>query len=212
MAKLLLSLVSLCALAGTAIARPPPPPDDDYSNTLAAPDKPTLIEWSSWVRFGVVVAHGDPPATTIARTTEPVREADRRFAGALGFGITLPVGSSARIGAWAEMRGWSLPIAGAELMVIPGDLDLFFYKGKGAISLRGGGNPDVWTGQLGFYYRAPWDLFGERPRSSRYMIGVGLVATATQNRLDRSDWSATVGLELEPIGALRYLLGIRSWY
>jgi hypothetical protein len=70
----------------------------------------------------------------------------------------------------------------------------------------------VWTGQLGIAYRAPWDLFGERPRSSRYMIGVGLVATATQSRLDPKDWSATVGLEFEPVGALRYVLGIRSWY
>jgi hypothetical protein len=209
MTKLLASLVSLCVLAGTASARPPPP--DDYE-TQAPTSKPTLIEWSTWFRFGVVVAHGDATPSTIARTTEPVREADRRFAGALGIGVTLPIGSSARIGAWAEMRGWELPLAGGELLVIPGDLDLFFYKGKGAISMRGGGNPDVWTGQLGLHYRAPWDLFGPRPRNHRYMIGVGVVATATQSRLDRSDWSATIGLELEPIGAIRYLLGIRSWY
>ncbi len=209
MAKLGASLVSLCVFAGTAFGRPPPPPEE-YE---IAPAKPTLIEWSTWVRFGVAIAHGEAPTSTIARTTTaPTREADRRFAGAFGIGVSLPLGSKARIGAWAEMRGWELPVAGGELMLIPGDLDLFFYKGKGAISLRGGGNPDVWTGQLGLHYRAPWDLFGERPRSSRYMIGVGFVATATQSRLDPHDWSATLGLELEPLGALRYLLGIRSWY
>ena len=44
------------------------------------------------------------------------------------------------------------------------------------------------------------------------MIGVGIVATVTQSRHDSHDWSALVGLELEPLGAVRYLLGIRSWY
>ncbi len=219
MSKVLASLVSVCVLTGVAVAHPPPPPDDDDRfapppppQLVAPSEKPTLIEWTTWVRFGVAIAHGEAPTTTIARTTEPMREADRRFAGALGLGVTLPLGHRARIGAWAELRGWDLPVAGGELQIIPGDLDLFFYKGKGVVSLRGGGNPDLWTGQLGLHYRAPWDLFGERPRGSRYMIGVGVVATATQSRLDPHDWSATIGVELEPLGALRYLLGVRSWY
>jgi hypothetical protein len=211
MQRLLASLVSLCVLAGTALAHPPPPPDpEEYE---APSEKPTLVEWSTWIRLGVAVATGEAPSTTVARTTTPpAHEADRRFAGALGAGVSLPLGSKARIGAWVEVRGWEVPIVGGELLLIPGDLDMFFYKGKSAISLRAGGNPDIATGQLGFYYRAPWDLFGSRPRSSRYMIGVGVVATATQSRLDSHDWSATVGLEFEPVGALRYLLGIRSWY
>jgi hypothetical protein len=89
---------------------------------------------------------------------------------------------------------------------------MFFYKGQSAITARAGGNPDQLTAQLGVAYRAPWNLFGTKPRSNRYMIGVGVVATATQSRHDPHDWSATVGLEFEPIGALRYVLGIRSWY
>ncbi|MFN0245577.1 MAG: hypothetical protein ACKV2T_01630 [Kofleriaceae bacterium] len=210
MAKLLASLVSLCLLAGTAIARPPPP--YEYPE-VSSSTRPTLIEWSSWVRLGVAVAHGDAPSTIARTTTEPIREADRRFAGALGLDVTLPIGSWARIGAWAEMRGWELPVAGGELLFIPGDLDMFFYKGKSALVLRAGGNPDLWTGQVGFHYRAPWDLFRERtPRGSSYTIGVGIVATGTQSRLDPEDWAVTVGLEFEPIGALRYVLGIRSWY
>lgn len=208
MSKVLASLVSVCVLAGVAFAHPPPPPEE-----IAAPTtRPTLIEWSTWLRGSVTIAHGSTPSPTVARTVEPVREADRRFAGALGLDVSLPLGSHARVGAWVEVRGWELPVVGGELLVMPGDLDLFFYKGKGAISARAGGNPDIWTAQLGLHYRAPWDLFGERPRNHRYMIGVGVVATATQNRLDPSDWSATIGLELEPLGALRYLLGVRSWY
>jgi hypothetical protein len=211
MAKLLASLVSLLLLAGTAIARPPPP--DDYPATSPSA-KTTLIEWSTWVRLGVAVATGNVEETTIARaTTPPMREADRRFGGAFGLDVTLPIGSWARIGAFAELRGWELPVAGGELIFIPGDLDMFFYKGKSALVLRAGGNPDLWTGQVGFHYRAPWDLFRDRvPRGSSYTIGVGVVATGTQSRLDPEDWSVTVGLEFEPIGALRYVLGIRSWY
>ena len=44
------------------------------------------------------------------------------------------------------------------------------------------------------------------------MIGVRVVVSATRSLDDPRDWSATVGLEAEPIGALRYLLSIRSWY
>jgi hypothetical protein len=197
-------------LAGTALAHPPPPPDPVETEP---PAKTTLIEWSTWLRGGFVVASGDV-TTNVARTTTPPppREADRHVSGAIGGGFTLPVGSSTRIGAWVELRGWQLPLAGGELLVLPGDLDMFFYKGKSAVSLRAGGNPDLWTGQVGVHYRAPWNLFGDQPRGSRYMIGVGIVATATRSRIDPQDWSATIGLEFEPVGALRYVLGIRSWY
>lgn len=210
MPRLLVGLVLLAALTGTALAHPPP---DEREEIASDEPKPTLIEWSTWVRGSVAVATGDSPTTTTARsTTPPVHEADRRFAGALGIDFTLPIGSSIRIGAWAEARGWEIPVAGGELITIPGDLDMFFYKGKSAVVLRAGGNPDLWTGQLGVHYRAPWKLFGDQPRGSRYMIGVGFVATGTQSRIDPHDYSVTLGLELEPIGAIRYLLGIRSWY
>ena len=44
------------------------------------------------------------------------------------------------------------------------------------------------------------------------MIGVRVVASATRAIDDPRLWSATLGLETEPMGALRYLLGIRAWY
>ena len=61
------------------------------------------------------------------------------------------------------------------------------------------------------------------PRATRYMVGVRMVATVTRSLdrgLDRSvdptsgdrGWSATLGIETEPLGALRALLGLRSWY
>ena len=211
MPRLALGLLLLLTAATEAVAHPPPQPTEIAIDS----DKPTLIEWSTWVRGGIVVARSEPAPTSLARTTTPpppMPEHGRTVSGAIGADFTLPIGSSLRAGPWIELRSWGMPIVGAELTLIPGSLDMFFYKGKSAIMLRAGANPEVRTGQLGLAYRAPWDLFGERPRSSRYMIGVGLVATVTQSRSDPHDWSTLVGLEMEPLGAIRYLLGIRSWY
>ena len=94
----------------------------------------------------------------------------------------------------------------------PAKLDMFFYEGEGTWMLRAGGNRDLVTGAIAWGYRAPWDLFHPARGRSRYMIGVRVVATATRAIDDPGRWSATLGLETEPMGALRYLLGIRAWY
>ena len=78
--------------------------------------------------------------------------------------------------------------------------------------MKAGGNDRVVTGAVAWGYLAPWTLFGPTTGRARYMIGVRLVATATRAVDDPRDWSVTAGVEVEPIGALRYLLGIRSWY
>lgn len=49
-------------------------------------------------------------------------------------------------------------------------------------------------------------------RHARYMTGVRLVGTTTGSLDQHSSWVATVGIELEPIGALRMLTVARSWY
>ena len=203
----------LVLLAATEAGARPPPPYEIAETEVT--ERPTLIEWTTWLRGGIVVDRSEPAPTSAARTTTmPVStvERDRTLGGAIGAGFTLPVGSKVRVGPWVELRSWGLPLVGGEITALPGSLDMFFYKGSSAITLRAGANPDVRSAQLGLAYRAPWDLFGTRPRASRYMIGVGVVATVTQSRTDPNDWSALVGLELEPLGAIRYLLGIRSWY
>jgi hypothetical protein len=198
---------------GTALAHPPPP--DRYEIATDDVTTTTLVEWSTWLRGGFVVADGahDPNnAQALARTTQRVTTAGG-FDGALGAGFTLPLGSRLRIGPWAEFRSWGMPLLGGELSLVgPRKLNMFFYEGQGVTSVRVGANPDLLTAQLGFGYQARWNLFGDKPRGSSYMIGVRAVATATQSRYDKHDWSATVGLEFEPVGAARYLLGIRSWY
>lgn len=206
MSRLSLGLLFVLVASATALAHPPPEIAED------PPAEVTLVEWSTWLRGGFVIARSETPATAAARATSATPERDRSVEGALGAGFTLPLGRRIRIGPWIELRDWGLPIVGGEVTVLASKLDMFWYEGKAAITARAGGNPDARTAQLGVFYRAPWDLFGRQPRGSRYIIGAGVIATVTQNRHDPHDWSATVGVELEPVGALRYLLGIRSWY
>lgn len=105
-------------------------------------------------------------------------------------------------------------MAGGEIVLegVPKRLDLFQYDGEGILSIRAGGNAHVVTGALAYGYLAPWRLWGPWNGATKYMIGVRLVASVTRSVDDPRDWTATGGLEFEPVGALRYLLGIRSWY
>lgn len=193
------------------------PPSDPVLAVGDGAPRQTRFEWSTWLRGGVVAVRtaAEPSDADTGLVAAPGREPDTAtLMGAIGVGFTLPVGSRVRLGPWAELRSSDGGIVGGEITVLgkPGALDLFWFGGTRAISLRVGANGDVRTAQLGVAYRAPWDLYGPREYGSRYVIGVGLVATATQSRHDPHDFTATLGVEVEPVGALRYLLGIRSWY
>lgn len=196
-----------------AAAHPPPPPDPEPE------EHRPLVEWSSWVRFGFGTTH---EALTVATKGAGASDEIRSravFQAALGLDLSLPLTrrGDVRLGAWGEFRGFSdHPVGGGEVLLtaVPRKLDLFFYEGQGILALRAGGNDQVWTGSLAYGYLAPWNLFGSTRSgdASRYMIGVRLVANVTVDRDDRRLWTATGGVEVEPVGALRYLLGIRSWY
>lgn len=202
-----------------AWAHPPPPPPPPPPEIAVADDARPLVEWSTWVRLGYGVAHveSDAVARATAPSSPPAIERQRTFAAALGWELSLPLTRSGdlRIGPWVELRGFSEhPVAGGEIVftAAPKKLDLFFYEGSGVLAVRAGGNDRVMTGALAYGYLAPWDLFGAQRGASRYMIGVRLVANVTRDLDDPRAWSATAGVEVEPFGALRYLLGIRRWY
>ncbi len=203
-----MSLILLGSLR--AFAHPPP--------QLVAPEphRP-LIEWSTWFRVSYEASQL-PPATT-ARAIDPPapvnRVGDGWFA-SLGADATFPASSSGdiRFGPWIETRGLDRIVAGGELQIggAPHGLDMFWYRGEGQVTLRAGANRDVVTGAISWGYRAPWALWGPWDGSTRYMIGARFVLTATRAIEDRNNWSIGLGLEVEPVGALRYLLGIRSLY
>jgi hypothetical protein len=172
------------------------------------------MEWSTWVR----VAYGSAPAEDRARprVVVPGVEIESRERGwemAGGAELNLPVGR-VRVGPWIEARTSSGVVAGGQLTIaaVPAELDMFWYRGEGVLVVRAGGNREIRTAAVAYGYRAPWKLWGEGKEHSRYRIGVRMVASVTQSNEDADLWSATLGLETEPVGALRYLLGIRSWY
>lgn len=189
----------------------------DYWMGIPSPrseHRPT-IEWSTWFRLGFGAA--SEPVDTIARgSTLAAAEQHSTWETALGADLTLPVGrdGNVRLGTWAEVRTSSGPVVGGELVLdaLPRHLDLFQFDGEGTLQVRAGGNAHVGTAALAYGYLAPWSLSGPWEGASRYMIGVRLVVSATRSLDDPHDWSATVGLEVEPIGALRYLMSIRAWY
>ncbi|MBL9018376.1 MAG: hypothetical protein JNL83_29590 [Myxococcales bacterium] len=206
------ALLVLVALCGTAIARPPPPPEE-IADSGSWRDHPARIEWSTWVRLAYGWA--EPRAAAVAaRTTEPTTAPDdgaSRWDAGVGIEASLVVGRHSRLGAWAELRG-TQGFGGAELVLTgaPASLDMFLYKGEGVLALRGGIGPDDQiTGAIAYGYRCPWNLFGSASRGTRYEIGARVVLTMTRSP---EEWSSTLGIEFEPVGALRYLLGIRSWY
>jgi len=167
------------------------------------------VEWSTWARLGYGIAAHEP--SLLARSSHPpVGESDPLWEGALGADLTFGVAKRGdlRLGAWGELRTSSGPVLGGELVVegLPPRPYDSSIGGTGSIVLRAGGNEHVATWAVGFGY------VGSFPRSDpwlgwmRHLVGVRLVAS-TNYSLDTShDWSATLGLEIEPIGALTYVV------
>lgn len=204
----IVAAVVILVSVGEAGARPPPPPEEVEEERRPA------IEWSTWLRVGYGVGPEEPEVR--ARVVVPEAESDGvsgwEVAGGVDATIGVGRGGDVRVGPWAEVRTSSDAVVGGELMIGGKKLDMFWYEGERVWVLRAGGNRGVRTAALSYGYRAPWRLWGPWRGKTRYMIGVRVVASVTQDRDQRDRWSATFGLETEPVGALRYLLGIRDWY
>jgi hypothetical protein len=116
-----------------------------------------------------------------------------------------------RLGPWLELRPHGV-FFGTQVNIAFGSLPWFWTDGEKAFIVRGGASSNDLTAAIAYGFRCPWKLDGPWNPSTRYMIGVRLVASYTRSRDDASDWNASFGLEFEPVGALRYIAGIRSWY
>ena len=214
-------------------ARPPPPPCEVYERA------PALLDVSTWMRLGGSWGKTRGDGALASQTprppgSEPIKF-DVGFASAVGADATIALskGGALRAGPWAEVAftdfDTASPVAGLELQLgrAPSSLNIFQYRGQGQVTARlgvgtsiGSSLPksDVLVGALTYGYLAPWDLFPDHGRCdrrsslSRYMIGARFVVTVMQSIEAPEFWLATVGIEFEPAGALRYLLGIRDWY
>jgi hypothetical protein len=230
----------LPALAMLAIALAPPSAyaDDGVGDDhLFAGDglyRPPL-EWSTWIRAAYGAEHPGSPAY-VARQVAPAPTTDVHGASDWGFGAeaSLPVSAhgDARVGAWGEVRGFEArdAYAGFELVLtrVPRRLDAFFYEGHGILAVRAGRSSTRETAAVAWGYMAPYWLEGpckvrfyeietgvcspRAPRLARMIAGVRLVGTVTRGLDDPREWSATLGLEFEPVGAVRANFAVRSWY
>ena len=182
--------------------------DVDPSDWKSAPAR---LEWSTWVRAGWGVFASPATTAALGQTMPQATQATGWQAGA-GAEASLRIGG-VRLGPWTELRadGW---FGGLEAVVprAPRDLRMFWYDGEGAWILRAGASRGRATAALAWGYRVPWRLWGPYNRSTRYMIGARFVFDVTRSLRDPHDWSTTLGIEVEPVGALRYLLGITGWY
>ena len=204
-------------LLTSSIAWGHPPPELAYDEPTDWHNDRATFEWSTWIRlgYGVVRETSYQVARSDAATPpSPTRVEDQRqyLDAGLGADVTFPIPTSrVRMGPWIELRPHGT-FVGAELNIAGKPLDMFFYEGERVLSIRGGASLSDVTAAVAYGYRCPWKLWGPYNRSTRYMIGVRVVGTYTQAQSNPHDWNATVGLEFEPVGSLRYLLGIRSWY
>ncbi len=200
----------LLVLARTAAAHPPPP--DDYEEPTNWRRDRAFFEWSTWIRLGAGVE--SVPSENVARSTLPQPTHDQRMLWdpALGADLTLPIPTSkVRRGPWVELRPQDV-FGGVELSIAGDDLDMFWYEGERVYTLRAGSSMTHVTGAFAYGYRCPWKLWGPYSKASRYMIGVRLVASVSRAVDDPKDWSGSLGIEFEPVGSLRYVAGIKSWY
>ncbi|HEY1550762.1 MAG TPA: hypothetical protein VGG28_23190 [Kofleriaceae bacterium] len=162
-----------------------------------------LVEWSLWGRLGIAITQ--PPSDVTARSTEPapMSGATVTLAAAAAADLTLGVAHDGdlRVGAWGELRTTSGPVAGAELVLegVPPSPAESRISGAGSVVLRAGANPHVITGELGIGYVG---AYPSMRRHLRHVVG-GRVVVTVDRALDEShDWSATIGVEVEPIGLL----------
>jgi hypothetical protein len=170
--------------------------------------------------------------STAARRVIPVAtRVTSTWQAAAGIEASLPLSitGDVRLGAWAEL-GLDNAFAGGELVLTaaPRHLEMFEYDGSGILAIRAGRGTSDLTASIAYGYLAPWKLEGPcaqrffgiftgvcepRPKqATRYMAGVRLVGTITRAIDDPHVWSATLGIEFEPAGALRMFLVRRDWY
>jgi hypothetical protein len=155
----------------------------------------------------------------------------------LGGDFTAAIGRKGdlRLGPFVEVATSSFAsaqtVGGVELFVgaVPRPLRMFLYPGEGIFVARFGAgwtwrterlpasqNAPVVSVTLAYGYRAPFSLREPTVESetpdplplARYMTGVRLWTSATVDLDAAHAWQVTGGIEFEPVGSFRYILGL----
>jgi hypothetical protein len=133
---------------------------------------------------------------------------------AAGADLTMGVTASGnlRVGAWGEIRTTTDAVLGMELVLdhLPPHPHRSRIDGAGSLVLRVGGNDRVVSGAVGFGYVGSFRRHDPWIRWMRHVVGARVVASMNRSIEDPRDWSATVGLEVEPIGVVRAVLDLAT--
>ncbi len=181
---------------------------DDYLMGDIAPPSPLprpKLEWSVWGRFGMGV-HSQQPTVLARSLTPPEARSSTMWEAALAVEVTVGVAheGNIRLGTWAEARTSSGPVAGGELVI--GGLPPRATRGGGTIVVRAGGNAHVFTTALALGYVGSWPHDEPWMPCIKHLVGARFVASVNRSLDDPRDWSATFGLEVEPLGVLHAMI------
>lgn len=222
--RLALPAWALCLAAACALA--PTPAAAQWS--VLPPSYPVLrpaLEYTTWVALGggALVTPNATPGFFDLRVGGD-------FTAALGRDGDLRLGPFAEV-ATSSFAGVSA-VGGVELFVgaAPRSLRMFYYTGEGVFAARLGAGWSARGADLGgargvpvasltlaWGYRAPFSLRDWRGQTStehwqrapnRYMTGVRLWVNTTVDLASGPAWQMSGGIEFEPAGSFRYLLGM----
>jgi hypothetical protein len=191
---------------------------DDYEvGIIVDPSPPTRprprVDWSIWGRLGLGL-HRQNPNVLARGLTAPEASSSATWEGALAADVTVGVArdGNLRVGAWAEVRTTSGPVVGGELVVqgLPPHPDTSRIGAAGSIVLRAGGNARVFTAALGFGYVGSFRRSDPWIRWARHLVGARIIASVNRSLDDPREWSATFGIEVEPLGVLHAVLDLAT--
>ena len=212
----LAALALVCASPSLASAHTPPP---RYPRL-----RPT-VELSPWVGLGggALVVDGSSAAVFDLRLGGDATVALRRD-GDLRLGPFVEAATAT----FASFQA----VGGVELFLgaIPRPLRMFYYSGEGVFTARLGAgwawrehdvadarSTPVASLTLTYGYRAPFSLREYRDElvpelemesAMRYMTGARLWVGTTVDLRETPGWQLSGGIEFEPVGTFRYLLGL----
>jgi hypothetical protein len=176
---------------------------------IIEPEKRPAVEWSVWGRLGAGVASQTSEVAARRVTAVPVADTASTWEAAAGADLTFRVSRDGdlRFGAWGEVRTTSGPVAGAELVLegLPPHPYTSRIGGAGSLVLRAGANDRIITGALGFGYVGSFPSYDPWISWARHVVGARVVVSVNRAIDAPHDWSATLGVEVDPIGAVHAL-------
>ena len=178
---------------------------------IAVEEKRPAVEWSVWTRLGAGIT-SQRPDVVARRVTAPEVEPGSTWEAAIAADLTFRVArdGNLRLGAWGEVRTSSDPVAGAELVLEglpPHPYDSRIGR-TGSLVLRAGANDRSVTGAVGVGYVGSFPRYDPWIGWARHVVGARVVVSVNRAIDEPHDWSATLGLEVEPLGAVHALFDL----